>query len=1356
MKSTITQLKKLAFLGVLVGGMFSANALKAQTPCTGANSWGCGGSITRNGTDFAGDHKSVEVKDKKGNQLASYSGLECQNNTTYKGILNSGSGFDITANEEITVTVDGGTWATQSWGTRTGIWIDADRDGNFSAAECLVDPSSNISSGLVTYTVKMPCWKTTGLSHIRIRGNAQVYAMSSSNGCGNVQGYGNVFDLEVNLKLGASPTANFIVPSSTNYVKTNIKFNATNPSGGYKYSWTFDQGVAPPYVGYSNNSEKGVSKWASGGKYDVKMLVDYCGIADSITKQVTISAPTAAPVADFVSSTNESEIYYDVTMYDLSNNGAYIWSWELLSPTGLDDQTSTDQNPKFTLSETGWYKVCLTSSNDIGPSSRVCKDRYIECIAPTEYYMGPSKEGTSKNGSLFDNGGPNAAYGNSRKTSIDYFKILPCGAEKITLKFKQLKLNDKNDKLRIYDAQEATASKLIATITGDNVSQYDTAKIVTTSGAVYITFESDASGNADGFIINWESKLSPPVKPTANWSTAYNPAANGLSVEFKNTSKDVQGLPIFEWQVDQNPESSATDFNRAFYTDGQYEVCLIALTCTGVDTFCSNITVNTPTAPGFVDYTASNVRPNLSDVVKFTTKTDYANAFEWSIFPTSFSYENGTNKNSQNPEIKFSKGGAYTFTLSAYNTVGGKSATEKKLIKNKYVIALDYCIPLVDLMSADVGINNVTLSKGTKVLLNATTTSGLDAFSNNTEDFAAAELTFGATYDAKVSRNTIANNVNYKIWVDFNIDGDFNDAGEEVMSSGMTSASSVSGSFTVPTLANSFEGMTRMRVGVSYGAFSNTPCGLNTVGEFEDYAIKLANDNLPPSITLVGADTMRVEKASAKTACYAEVAGVSYKAMDPTQGDMTNAVKVVSDLDCTVPGIYTIQFDLEDASGNAAVTRFRTIVVALDKTAPKLTLNGNDTLILEQCDTYTEPGAVAIDANDGNLTSTIKIAGKVEADKVGTYLLTYSVKDAQANSVSITRLVMVKDTKKPAILKLSKSIVDGTTIDVQIGSVFVDDIYSIDPCNGSIFVAKNPGFNGPVNTNVRATYPVTYRAVDPSGNKAVEDGFVMNYRVDDFIAPEIELNTSDTVIHDVNNAYYSRTVTVIDNYYAKSQVSLTRVGKVDAYTLGTYVETYTATDGSGNVTTKQRFIKVVDRIAPTVTAPPVSVCIGTPFWALSGLIVRDNYYSATDLTPLVKVLGHNVNVMEAGVYYINYSLVDPSGNEAVTVSRPVFVAYPPNCFNTYMGAEDVKLEDAVTVYPNPTSGIVTVGYNLNNTQSLDVTVVNAMGSVVAKLDNIQGGFGATKIDLSSVSEGIYFVNLTNNGQTVTKRIVVKH
>ena len=300
MKSTITQLKKLAFLGVLVGGLFTSSSLKAQTPCSGTTSWGCGGCIlgTGNPTESPGDIIDVAVKNAKGTTLASYTGLGCTSSasaSSYKGILNSGKGFDVTASESITVTVTGGTWASQGWGSRIGIWIDANRDGSFATSECLVDPSSSIASGVTSFTLKMPCWTSTGLSYMRIRGGAQVYTMTSGNGCGQAQTYGNVIDLEVNLKLGATPTANFIVPTSTNYVKTNVKFSAINPSSGYSYKWTFDKAVAPPYTGFSNNTDKGVAKWASAGTYDVKMVVNYCGLADSASKSVTIVAPLRAP-----------------------------------------------------------------------------------------------------------------------------------------------------------------------------------------------------------------------------------------------------------------------------------------------------------------------------------------------------------------------------------------------------------------------------------------------------------------------------------------------------------------------------------------------------------------------------------------------------------------------------------------------------------------------------------------------------------------------------------------------------------------------------------------------------------------------------------------------------------------------------------------------------------------------------------------------------------------------------------------------------------------------------------------------------------------------------------------------------
>jgi PKD repeat protein len=1212
----------------------------------------------------------------------------------------------------------------------------------------------------VTYNgIKVPCFTKGGKSYLRVRGSWSGTPLNKNSGCGYVPAYGNIFDIEVNLKVGSAPVAGFIVPTGPNWMGSNVAFNATSPNAGASYKWTFSG--SPTVV--NNSATKGIANWSSAGKYDVKMLVDYCGIADSITKQVTITAPTSAPTADFIADNNEIELGFNGQLFDLSTNGPTKWLWEINTPTGVNNATATSQNPVFTFVETGYHDVCLTATNSVGASTKTCKSRYINCLPTLDNYLGPQHETTTKYGRLFDHAGPTANYSSGRKTSFDYFQILPCGAKKIMITFKELKLADANDKLHIYDAGQADPNKEIVKggITGANQSLWDTATITLTSGTAYITFETDGSGQAAGFIMNWNSVLDVPTAPKAKWTTDYKTVGNGASFNLKNATANTKGIPIYTWTMTDGTGfsslmSTQNDYSDRYYTDGTYKVCLFANTCTGIDSFCDNITIETPTAAKFVDYTASNLRPVIGELVSIATKTDYADNFEWSIFPTSYTFEPGSNKNSQNPNIRFSKGGAYTFTLSAWNATGTKGSTEKKVIKNKYIIVLDYCTPLVNMVSGDVAINELKVTDKTgKILVNNITSYNGSSYNNYTDNL-VMNMTFGASYNLDVLRLTNSNSINYKAWVDWNIDGDFDDAGEEILSSGTITGLSASTTFTVPNIANSFEGKTRMRIGASYGSFSNTPCGVNQVGEFEDYAIVLANDNMPPMITLVGSDTVRVERSAVAGSCYAEVAAKTFSALDATEGDMTSKVTMVSDLDCKTSGVYSITFDLTDASGNKAQTRTRTVIVVLDRTGPVLTLQGNDTITVEQCGNYTEPGAVANDAIDGDLTSAIKVIGSVDASKTGNYNVVYSVKDAQSNFSTKTRLVRVVDTKKPSILRLGSKITDGMTINVQINNVFVDDIYAEDPCNGNIFISKNPGYFGVVNNQIRNTYPIVYRSTDPSGNKATEDGFTVNYRVDDYIAPTIELNTGDTVYHPVNAIYSTRSVSVNDNYYPVTKISLTKVGTVDAYTLGTYVETFTATDESGNSTVKKRFIKVVDQEAPRLTAPAVSVCIGTPFWANSGLIIKDNYYSPSDLMPLVKVLSHNVNVFEAGVYFINYSLIDPSGNEAAIVSRTVYVAYPPNCTNTYSGTTSLTLDKAITVYPNPTSGKVNVSYTLTNNQPMTIEVTNSIGAIVANKTVTGGGFGVAELNLSDVTGGVYFVRLTNNGETTVKKLVVNN
>ena len=71
------------------------------------------------------------------------------------------------------------------------------------------------------------------------------------------------------------------------------------------------------------------------------------------------------------------------------------------------------------------------------------------------------------------------------------------------------------------------------------------------------------------------------------------------------------------------------------------------------------------------------------------------------------------------------------------------------------------------------------------------------------------------------------------------------------------------------------------------------------------------------------------------------------------------------------------------------------------------------------------------------------------------------VKDAQSNYSTKNRVVRVRDTKKPGIYHLASRITNGMTINVQINEPFVDDIYALDTCNGTVtnFV-KKPGYFG--------------------------------------------------------------------------------------------------------------------------------------------------------------------------------------------------------------------------------------------------------------------------------------------------------
>lgn len=188
----------LLFAAVLLTG-----SLKAQMWCD-ATSNGAGNI-------FGGNILALEMYDDSG-QIFGYVGVS---NNSSQIVLNPASPFTLSSWEFFRLVLKGTSDSTgNSWWTKAGVWIDLNRDGNFSASECIADPQNGPYSKLTKdnwtdVLVKIPGVISAGKTRLRIRGFHNAASMTTSMGCGASNAYGNQIDMEVNLFVGSMDKKNF-------------------------------------------------------------------------------------------------------------------------------------------------------------------------------------------------------------------------------------------------------------------------------------------------------------------------------------------------------------------------------------------------------------------------------------------------------------------------------------------------------------------------------------------------------------------------------------------------------------------------------------------------------------------------------------------------------------------------------------------------------------------------------------------------------------------------------------------------------------------------------------------------------------------------------------------------------------------------------------------------------------------------------------------------------------------------------------------------------------------------------------------------------------------------------------------
>ncbi len=200
---------------------------------------------------------------------------------------------------------------------------------------------------------------------------------------------------------------------------------------------------------------------------------------------------------------------------------------------------------------------------------------------------------------------------------------------------------------------------------------------------------------------------------------------------------------------------------------------------------------------------------------------------------------------------------------------------------------------------------------GNVVLENINNNSG----ATNYSDFTAisTDLDAGESYSIVISPTWSGTKYNegYGVWIDFNGDLDFEDAGEQIVSIAPNQNSTNTATFTVPNGA--IAGSNRMRVSMKYNGIPSSCENTFPYGEVEDYTVNIISENFAEicdnGIDDDGDGLVDANDPDCSDLCALECANPYvfnwYDGSDGYQWPITNGEALVSN-------IYTISGDLGD------------------------------------------------------------------------------------------------------------------------------------------------------------------------------------------------------------------------------------------------------------------------------------------------------------------------------------------------------------------------------------------------------------------------------------------------------------
>jgi len=331
----------------------------------------------------------------------------------------------------------------------------------------------------------------------------------------------------------------------------------------------------------------------------------------------------------------------------------------------------------------------------------------------------------------------------------------------------------------------------------------------------------------------------PPETPTG--LAASNVKATSFDLNWNASS----GASSYDIQIRESGGSWNTytaSSNSYSYTGASaettYDFQVRATNSAGSSNYTTIGNVTTLALPPIPDIHANITVSNITSN-SFSLTWDAANNavdYDVQVRPQGGSWTNYNTSNTNQNVTGLQASTVYEYQLRSNNDAGSSdySAIASTTTSDA---PIEYCTSKGDNSSYE-WISEVTIGSFTKTSAAA----GYSDFTSTTIDLDA-----GNQYNISLSPSFSGASYNeyWKIWIDYDQDGTFNDSDELAFDAGSMSKTTVTGSITIPSTAS---GTTRMRVSMKYNG-AQTACETFSYGEVEDYTVNIqaASQTPPPT-----------------------------------------------------------------------------------------------------------------------------------------------------------------------------------------------------------------------------------------------------------------------------------------------------------------------------------------------------------------------------------------------------------------------------------------------------------------------------------------------------------------------------